>query len=169
MTRHWLAMAVAIGALASCTAAARSPDVTTPALVLHETPVAETAMDAPLAAPVVTPVHVSNVGGVERRVAIAQNAIVSCHIDADETAHGVAISARARANDDVSGDYDLVITKRGAAGSSDVRQGGAFDLASGQADVLSASEISLERNGRFRAVLTLSDESGEICRDEIRS
>jgi len=76
---------------------------------------------------------------------------------------------RARAQDDVSGDYDLVITKSGGAGSSDVTQGGPFTLTRGDATTLSSAEIGLDGGGRYRAVLTLHDESGELCRNEIAS
>lgn len=91
-------------------------------------------------------------------------AAVSCDVRARRTADGVVIQARAFADRDIDGEYDLVITKSGGGNSSDISQSGPLSLAAGTAATLGENEISVERGARLRAVLTLRDASGEICR-----
>jgi hypothetical protein len=95
-------------------------------------------------------------------------AAVSCDVRARRTADGVVIQARAFADRDIDGEYDLVITKSGGGNSSDISQSGPLTLAAGSAATLGENEISLERGARVRAVLTLRDASGEICRRSFR-
>jgi hypothetical protein len=94
---------------------------------------------------------------------------VSCDVRAVRTANGVRIDASARAPASVAGEYELVITKIGPAGDSDIVQGGPFEIHGAQTLRLSGAELSLEPRGRYRARLTLQDSIGEICRDEVRS
>lgn len=92
-----------------------------------------------------------------------------CTIDVSRTSHGLRFEALARSRASAYGDYELVITKRDRGGSSDIVQGGAFDLRPGREAVLGSSELSLERGGRYRARLTLWDDDGQVCRSERRS
>ena len=92
-----------------------------------------------------------------------------CDIRATPTSHGVAISAVLNPGEAISGDYNLVITKSGTSGSSDVQQSGAFNAARGERVTLGQTELGLERGDRFHAVLTLTDADGRICRQELRS
>ena len=91
---------------------------------------------------------------------------VACDIRVTRTAHGLRLEAIAHADRSVHGSYDFVITAQGSGGSSDVTQGGPFDLAAGRSATVGVAEIS---HRRYRAVLTLSDADGEICRLERRS
>lgn len=92
-----------------------------------------------------------------------------CTIGVTRTRHGLRFEALARARTRADGDYELVITKRDRGGSSDIVQGGAYDLRPGREAVLGSSELSLERGGRYRARLTLWGDNGPICRSERRS
>lgn len=105
----------------------------------------------------------------QAEVKLAVMADVRCDIRVRRTRHGVELEARALADAPAFGAYQFTITKTDAAGSSDVVQGGEFDLAAGEARSLGLSEISVERGGRYRARLVLSDHAGELCRDEVRS
>lgn len=89
---------------------------------------------------------------------------ITCDVRSRRTANGLLIQARAFANRDVSGEYALVITKSGPAGSSDISQSGALDLEAGSSALLGENEISVERGARVRATLTLRDDSGQLCR-----
>lgn len=89
----------------------------------------------------------------------------SCEIIVDHTSQGVRITPVVHADHTMSGGYSLVVTKTGASGSSDINQGGPFDAARGELVKLGASEFSLERDAHFRAVLTITEEGREVCRD----
>lgn len=91
---------------------------------------------------------------------------VGCDIYATRTANGTRLEAVAQTDRHLWGDYDFVITAAGSGGSSDIAQSGPVDLAAGQWDTVGLAEIS---NRHYRAVLTLSDADGVICRREIRS
>lgn len=99
----------------------------------------------------------------------AYAARAECTIAIDETRNGLRFEALARSRDAASGEYEFVLTKEDGGGSSDIVQGGAFALNAGDESMLGRSELSLERNGRYRARLTLWDNSGEVCRAERRS
>lgn len=89
----------------------------------------------------------------------------TCDIDVVRTAYGIRITPVVRADRALDGEYSLVITRTGAAGSSDINQGGAFDAARGERVKLGASEISFERGDTYRAVLKVRANGREICRD----
>ena len=99
-----------------------------------------------------------------QRDAVRPDQGLSCEVLATSTRAGVRLEAVAHAHDGMSGEYELVITKDGAGGSSNITQGGPFDAAPGAVARLGSAEIGLERNARYRAVLTLRDVRGELCR-----
>jgi hypothetical protein len=93
---------------------------------------------------------------------------LSCDIDVRLTSHGIRVTPVVHAVRSISGEYSLVITKSGAAGSSDINQGGPFDAARGQTVELGTSEFTMERGAKFRAVLKVRAGGEVVCRD-IRS
>lgn len=93
---------------------------------------------------------------------------LSCDVTAEPTARGVLIEAHAFAHQDVDGEFDLVITKSGGGGSSDVSQGGALVLAAGDEELLGQTELSVERGSRVTARLVVRDGQGELCRRSFR-
>ncbi len=97
-----------------------------------------------------------------------EDAAVTCEVRSRRTANGVLIQARAFADRDIDGEYDLQIIKSGGGGSAELSQGGPLMLEAGMAATLGENEISIERGSRVRAVLTLSDETGELCRRTFR-
>ena len=90
---------------------------------------------------------------------------MSCDIDIDRTSNGIRVTPVVSAHKALSGEYSLVITKSGASGSSDISQGGPFEAARGERVRLGASEFSMERGAKFRAVLKVRAGGREICRD----
>lgn len=161
-----LAMA-AIAALTACSASARTeaetadavaaPPVVAEAITLTAIP--PVAPEAPMLAEATgpEPAHLE-------RAQYAAYTSVTCEVRSRRTANGLLIQARAFADRDITGEYDLVITKSGPAGSSDISQGGALDLAAGSSALLGENEISVERGARVRATLTLRDDDGQLCR-----
>jgi len=96
------------------------------------------------------------------------DAAITCDVRSRRTANGIVIQARAFADRDINGEYDLLITKTDRAGSSEISSGGALSLTAGSAATLGENEFSLERGARVRAVLTLRDASGQLCRQTFR-
>ena len=93
---------------------------------------------------------------------------VECMVRRVPTLHGVRLEALARGDRDAYGDYEFVVTKDGAGGSSDIVQEGAFDLSAGE-QLLGEAEFSMGRRDYYRARLVLRDGGGVVCRDELRS
>lgn len=91
-----------------------------------------------------------------------------CDISVKRTLNGIRVTPLVRAGHSLSGEYSLVITKKGGAGSSDISQGGPFDARRGVKEELGSSEFSLERGASFRAVLKVRAGGREVCR-EVRS
>jgi hypothetical protein len=103
-----------------------------------------------------------------RSVSQARAQGLSCDVTAQPTRHGVLIEGRAYADHDVYGEYDLVITKSGGAGSSDISQGGEAAIAAGSSETLGQAELSVEPGARLSARLVVRDERGELCRRTFR-
>jgi hypothetical protein len=121
---------------------------------------AQPAPQAPREVPASQSVHVSEAPPV---------ASVDCDIRVTRSSRGVSLRGVAHAHASIDGDYSFVITKSGGGGSSDISQGGAFDLMPGAEAVLGSADLSMERGARWRAVLTLERAGVEICRREARS
>ncbi|MFN7178321.1 curli-like amyloid fiber formation chaperone CsgH [Hyphomonas sp.] len=85
----------------------------------------------------------------------------ACDIRTTRTPQGLRLEAVAQAGRAVYGSYDFMISAQSSSGSSDVNQGGPLELAAGRSATLGAAEIP---RGRYRAVLTLRDAGGEVCR-----
>ncbi len=93
----------------------------------------------------------------------------ACEVRLTRTRHGLRIEALAHAPYAMAGEYDLVVSKSGPNGSSDVSQGGEFEAEAGEDITLSATEFNVERGDQYRARLILSEDGVELCRDERRS
>lgn len=94
---------------------------------------------------------------------------VSCDLRFTPTRHTLRIEAFVRSASALAGEYDLVISKSGPSGTSDISQGGPFQTAEGADLALGASEFGIERGDRYRAQLVLRGENGVLCRAERRS
>lgn len=98
--------------------------------------------------------------------ALAAEAQVECGIEMTRTRYGVRFEAIAQGFEPSAGEYEFVLTKTDRGGSSDIVQGGEFDLYDGDEQVLGSAELSMERGARYRARLVLTDDDGEVCRTE---
>lgn len=160
MPRFTLSTISALALLAACSAAA-----STEATVAHAPAISPAPIEAAIAAEAMAPP-----AAPAQTIAISvrdDDESVSCEIRTSRTSNGVLIEGRAFADRDIFGDYALTIIKSGSS-SAELSQSGALDLEAGEAATLGQNEISIERGSRVRAVLTLSDDSGQICRDTLR-
>ena len=160
MSRITLSLLAALAALAACTAAARTDASVHPA---GSTPM-------PTAPEVMVAANESVSAPSLARAAHYDEAapLVSCDIRMRRTANGVLLEARAFADRDIAGEYDLAIVKSGGGNNSEINQGGPLEIAAGSTVTLGENELSVERGARLRAVLTLRDEAGELCRRTFR-
>ena len=94
---------------------------------------------------------------------------VDCAILTSRTAHGVRFSAVAGADAPSAGSYEFVLTKNDRNGSSDINQGGDFNLSAGASQSLGEAELNLDRRSSFHARLVLWNGDGEVCRAERES
>lgn len=175
-TNH-LMLASAVITLAACSSA-QSQEVElqgapNTAVVLQSFDTAELQPPVPedIPPPLIVPDAIAPATDAPKNVAPPRPAVQSARTDATceilvaRTSSGVRITPVVRAHGSTHGEYSLVVTKTGASGSSDISQGGPFDAAHGERVKLSASEFSLERGARFRAVLTITEDGRQICRD----
>lgn len=151
MSKSSLLMLAAVIALGACSASANSNAALPPAQEA-----VELALETPMPLPAPAPAPAL-------QAAHADYAAVSCDVRSRRTANGVVIQARAFADSDFDGEYDLTIRKSGA-NQADISQGGEVSLAAGSSATLGENEISLERGSRIRATLTLTDANGRVCR-----
>jgi hypothetical protein len=128
--------------------------------------VPEAVTSAVIEAP--APLAVEKQHATPQQYAIPVRETLWCDISVKRTPNGIRITPLIRAGHAMSGEYSLVITKKGGAGSSDISQGGPFDARRGVKEELGSSEFSLERGSSFRAVLKVRADGREVCR-EVRS
>jgi hypothetical protein len=100
---------------------------------------------------------------------VAPRGYATCRILTDRTRNGVAFTAIGEFDRPVSGDYSFTVTKRGRSGSSDLVQDGPFRARAGSSQTLGNAEISVDRNGGYRAVLKVYSNGRQICRREVTS
>ena len=91
---------------------------------------------------------------------------VDCDVRVIRTSRGVRFEATALSDAGASGEYEFVVTKRDRGGSSDIVQGGEYDLIAGDTQSLGGAEISVERGGGYSARLVLRDADGVACSAE---
>ncbi len=173
MSKHLITLAALI-ALAGCSggvtseaqlASAQQPVGPDYSMELAGAPpviVPETVIEAP------APLVVEKAHATPQQYAIPERETMWCDISVKRTPNGIRITPLVRAGHAMSGEYSLVITKKGGGGSSDISQGGPFDARRGVKEELGSSEFSLERGSSFRAVLKVRADGREVCR-EVRS
>jgi hypothetical protein len=172
MTKTYVSLAALSFFMAACSAAAlpNAAPVAAPAPASPSAP-APVVQAAPVAAAPALIAPPKHEAAAPMRESAAPRASlresVSCEVRVRPSSNGMLIQAVAHANRAINGDYELVITKSGGGGSSDVTQSGPFTAAAGESVTLGSTELGAD--GRYRAVLTLRDAAGEVCRLERRS
>jgi hypothetical protein len=72
---------------------------------------------------------------------------VACSLAISESRGTVTVAGRIEAREAVSGHYDLSVSRSGGGNSADIRQGGAFSLAAGEAADLGSAQLSGRASG----------------------
>ncbi len=151
-----LLLTAAVSAMMACTAATpASQSAAAPATVAASSSPSGAMPAPPAAAPTATRAQYDSAAWCDVRVTPTRN--------------GAAFEALASADAWSAVEYELVITKRDAGGSSDIVQSGDAELRAGETQTLGEAELSLERGARFRATLVVSEAGYEICSAEARS
>ena len=88
-------------------------------------------------------------------IVVRQDESLFCDIKVVKTSHGVRITPIVRSDRFVSGEYSIVITRKGGGGSSDISQGGPFDAPRGVKQELGF------RSERFAPLLEQTEEEEE--------
>lgn len=92
--------------------------------------------------------------------------VATCDVRARRTENGVLIQGRAFAETDIHAEYELSIVASGP-NESEISQAGDVAIAAGRQATFGESEIGFGRGSHLRAVLTLRDADGTICRDTL--
>lgn len=79
---------------------------------------------------------------------------MTCRIDIKERAGATVLESIVVSKSSIAGSYDLVITKSGGGGSSDINQSGQFDAAAGSETSLGTVMLGGDA-GRYKAKLTV--------------
>ncbi len=94
----------------------------------------------------------------------ASNNSLTCWIDVTERSGSTMLEGVVVAKSAIDGSYDLVVTKSGNGGSSDINQSGSFSAAPGRETPLGAVTLS-DTAGSYKARLVVSiDGSSKECR-----
>jgi len=91
-----------------------------------------------------------------------------CDIVIRRTSNGALIEALVESDTWLDAEYSFDLDVSGSAGSSVVSQSGEVILDAGDSAIVAQNEISLNRNSRGRAELTVFDEDGEVCSRSLR-
>lgn len=91
---------------------------------------------------------------------------VSCEIRSSKTAGGIMLEAAATGRGKTSGEYEFVISKSGGGGSSDITQGGVFEIGVDDEAILGEVRLGSGKGISVRARLTLTDKDKLLCEAE---
>lgn len=91
---------------------------------------------------------------------------MTCRIDIKERSGTTVLEGVVVSKSPISGSYDLVITKSGGGGSSDINQSGQFDAAAGSETSLGTVMLGGDA-GRYKAKLTVrAGDRAVECREQ---
>lgn len=168
MLKSYLASAVAMLALIGCSASALPSESAVPAAVAIA--LEADAVVAPADVSVAIPAAVMAPDVAPARIQSVQYEPASavCDIVIRRTSHGALIEALVESDTSLDAEYSFDLDVSGSAGSSQISQGGEVILDAGDSAVVAQNEISLNRNSRGRAELTVFDEDGEVCSRTLR-
>lgn len=102
---------------------------------------------------------------IEAPIEAPRDAGLECEVRFTPTRNGLLVESIATAGYGIEGEYQLTLSKRGRNGSSEIVQGGPFELEVAGEATLSASEFNLERGDRYSANLELFGAAGLLCSD----
>ncbi len=84
----------------------------------------------------------------------------ACEIRAIETSMGMRLESVVYGAPGSTGSYSLSLLKSGPGGTSEVRQGGDYEIGPAGVAVVSTTEVSHDARDGYSAVMTVDDPSG---------
>jgi hypothetical protein len=95
----------------------------------------------------------------------ADPAPVNCRIEETQVGAELLLQGKVAGDMSAEGQYRLLVSKVGQAGTSNISQGGAFKLEPGADIGLGRINLSLERGAQYEATLTVTvDDRTFVCR-----
>jgi hypothetical protein len=92
---------------------------------------------------------------------------VRCEIAVEKLSGGVTLEGVVNAASRITGSYELIVTKSGGGGSSNIRQGGEFTASSGARTKLGT--VMIAGGGSYTANLKIKwDGKSAECRESVR-
>ena len=92
---------------------------------------------------------------------------VSCEVQIKTRSGGVSLEGFVHSNAAIDGTYQLVVTRSGGGGSSDIDQGGAFSAAAGKDTSLGTVMLG-GNGGSYTAKLKVKwNGSSTVCREKV--
>lgn len=88
---------------------------------------------------------------------------VNCEIRSSKTSDSILLEAVANSQAEVTGEYEFVISKSGGGGSSDIVQGGEFEIGPEEKAILGEVRFGSGEGTSIRARLTLTAKGKLRC------
>jgi hypothetical protein len=88
---------------------------------------------------------------------------VSCEIRSSKSSGGLLLEAVATGRSRTTGEYEFVISKSGGGGTSDITQGGEFEIGPKEEAILGEVAVGSAEGAFVRARLTLTDGGKVLC------
>ena len=93
---------------------------------------------------------------------------LSCEIRSSPSGSGLLLEAVATGSRDATGEYEFVVAKSGGGGSSNVTQGGDFEVSAGEVTILGEVTLGPGEGSSVKAVLKLIGPGGEtLCESRL--
>ncbi len=91
---------------------------------------------------------------------------LSCEIRSTDIRGGVRLEAIVAGRGGASGEYEFVVAKSGGGGTSNVSQGGEFDISAGNETVVGEVTLGSAEKAKVKASLTVTSANGKTaCED----
>lgn len=103
-------------------------------------------------------------GGQNAAAVALNNPELTCEVTATPVHSGITLRGVVKSDQTLSGDYEFLLLKRGAGGSSTSAQSGSFAVEAGQEEVIAEVTIGPDRDARYSADLSVRwDGGGTSC------
>jgi hypothetical protein len=92
---------------------------------------------------------------------------ISCEIRSSKSSGGILLEAVATGQAQTTGEYEFVISKSGGGGTSDITQGGEFEIGPEEEVILGEVALGSGEGTSVRARLTLSEGGKVLCEAQV--
>ena len=113
---------------------------------------------------VLTPFGVAN--GTDIVMAAKSGKQLTCEIRSTDIRGGIRLEAVVVGRGGASGEYEFVVAKSGSGGTSNVSQGGDFEIGAGKEAIVGEVTLGSGEKAKVKARLTVSSANGKsACQD----